>query len=95
MMKEKNTENKQVNLPESSKTLPFMCVIKNMANGHYFRKRRNGSLINLINADIWHLCKHRGPNGEYMAFCKAISMREGGSLAIYNLSRMGGTNGIL
>ena len=54
-----------------------LCALLKTAQALYFIKRRNSSLINLISAEIWHLCKHKGPDDEYMTFCKAVSMKRG------------------
>lgn len=43
IIKENQIEDKQVHLLECFKVLTIMCIIENIANGPYFRKRRNGS----------------------------------------------------
>lgn len=87
-------EGKQVNLPEYSKILPLMCIVENMANCAYFRKRRNGSLSNLVK-EFGIFVNIKGLYDECMAFCKAIRMKETGPSVIYNLSSIGRTSGIL
>lgn len=70
-----------------------MCIVENMVNCVYFRKRRNGFLFNLVK-EFGIFVNIKGLYDECMVFCKVIRMKETGFSVIYNLSSIGRISGI-